>query len=183
MEGESNSIQNQRELLTKYAQDHGYTNLKNSGPSTTAWTASAGTERALPRSATCSTSGIRAILPRKSVSACISAAPAASISASRPTATAATRTTRTSGFWMRKPRRLSSASLISASTAKARSRFPGFLSAIRFSQPRLYASRKGKNRCPRIRMDGRINPSSGFWNGRNTPAAPVTSRPTPSPTS
>ena len=23
---------------------------------------------------------------------------------------------------------------------------------------------------------------SGFWNGRNTPAAPVTSRPTPSPT-
>lgn len=28
LEGESNSIQNQRELLTKYAQDHGYTNLK-----------------------------------------------------------------------------------------------------------------------------------------------------------
>ena len=27
-DGESNSIQNQRELLTKYAQDHGYTNLK-----------------------------------------------------------------------------------------------------------------------------------------------------------
>ena len=25
---ESNSIQNQRELLTRYAQDHGYTNLK-----------------------------------------------------------------------------------------------------------------------------------------------------------
>ena len=37
--------------------------------------------------------------------------------------------------------------------------------------------------CQRIRMDGRINPSSGFWNGRNTPAAPVISRPTPSPTS
>ncbi len=28
LEVESNSIQNQRELLTKYAQDHGYTNLK-----------------------------------------------------------------------------------------------------------------------------------------------------------
>ena len=28
LEGESNSIQNQRELLTKYARDHGYTNLK-----------------------------------------------------------------------------------------------------------------------------------------------------------
>ena len=27
-DGESNSIQNQRELLTRYAQDHGYTNLK-----------------------------------------------------------------------------------------------------------------------------------------------------------
>ena len=27
-DGESNSIQNQRELLTKYARDHGYTNLK-----------------------------------------------------------------------------------------------------------------------------------------------------------
>ena len=37
--------------------------------------------------------------------------------------------------------------------------------------------------CQRIRMDGAINPSSGFWNGRNTPAAPVISRPTPSPTS
>ena len=45
----------------------------------------------------------------------------------------------------------------------------------------LYASRKGKPfQNP---DDGRINPSSGFWNGRNTPAAPVTSRPTPSPTS
>ena len=152
-------------------------------PSTTAWTASAGTERALPRSATCSTSGIRAIPPRKSVSACISAAPAASISASRPTATAVTRTTRTSGFWTRKPRRLSSASLTSASAAKARSRFPGFLSAIRFSQPRLCMPAARESRCPRIRMDGRINPLSGFWNGRNIPAAPVISRPTPSPTS
>ena len=28
LEGESNSIQNQRELLTRYARDHGYTNLK-----------------------------------------------------------------------------------------------------------------------------------------------------------
>lgn len=28
LDGESNSIQNQRELLTRYAQDHGYTNLK-----------------------------------------------------------------------------------------------------------------------------------------------------------
>lgn len=28
MDGESNSIQNQRELLTRYAQDHGYTNIK-----------------------------------------------------------------------------------------------------------------------------------------------------------
>ena len=27
-DGESNSIQNQRELLTRYARDHGYTNLK-----------------------------------------------------------------------------------------------------------------------------------------------------------
>ena len=191
-DGESNSIQNQRELLTRYAQDHGYTNLKvlvdddytgtnfqrpgvqegfelvkqglvgcwlckdlsrfgrdyltvgqytdiifpSYDVSTTAWTASAGTERALPRSATCSTSGIRAIPPRKSVSACISAAPAANTSASRPTATAATQTTRTSGFWTRKPRRLSSASLISALTAKARSRFPGFLNAIRFLRPK-----------------------------------------------
>ena len=40
-----------------------------------------------------------------------------------------------------------------------------------------------ESRCQRIRMDGRINPSLGFWNGRNTPAAPVISRPTPSPTS
>ena len=31
LEGESNSIQNQRELLTKYAQDHGYTNLNSGG--------------------------------------------------------------------------------------------------------------------------------------------------------
>ena len=46
----------------------------------------------------------------------------------------------------------------------------------------LYATAR-ESRCPRIRMDGRINPLSGFWNGRNTPAAPVTSRPTPSPTS
>ena len=153
-------------------------------PSTTAWTASAGTERALPRSATCSTSGIHVIPPRKSVSACISAAPAANTSASRPTATAAAQTTRTSGFWTRKPRRLSSASLISALTAKARSRFPGFLNAIRFLRPKppcMPAARESL--CQRIRMDGRINPSSGFWNGRNTPAAPVISRPTPSPTS
>ena len=28
LDGESNSIQNQRELLTKYARDHGYTNIK-----------------------------------------------------------------------------------------------------------------------------------------------------------
>ncbi len=28
LEGESNSIQNQRELLTKYAREQGYTNLK-----------------------------------------------------------------------------------------------------------------------------------------------------------
>lgn len=40
---------------------------------------------------------------KKSVSACISAAPAANTSASRPTATAATQTTRTSGFWTRMP--------------------------------------------------------------------------------
>ena len=46
----------------------------------------------------------------------------------------------------------------------------------------LYATAR-ESRCPRIRMDGRINPSSVFWNDRNTPAAPVTSRPTPSPTS
>ena len=77
------------------------------------------------------TSGIRVIPPRKSVSACISAAPAASISANHLTATAATRTTRTSGFWTRKLRRLSSASLTSASTAKARSRFRGFLNKTR----------------------------------------------------
>jgi len=152
-------------------------------PSTTAWTASAGTERALPRSATCSTSGIRAIPPRKSVSVCISAAPAASISESRHTATAATRTIRTSGFWTRMPHRLSNASLTSALTAKARSRFPGFLNKIGFSRPRLCMPAAKESRCPRIRMDGRINPSSGFWNGRNTPAAPVISRPTPSPTS
>ena len=152
-------------------------------PSTTAWTASAGTERALPRSATCSTSGIRAIPPRKSVSAYISAAPAASISASRPTATAATRTTRTSGFWTRKPRRLSNASLTSASTAKVRSRFRGFLNKIRFSQPRLCMPAVRESRCQGIRMDGRISPLLGFWNGRNTPAAPATSKPTPSPTS
>ena len=100
-----------------------------------------------------------------------------------PTATAAIRTTRTSGFWTRRPRWLSSASLTSASTAKARNRFPGFLNGIRFSQPRLCMPAVRESRCPRIRMDGRINPSSGFWNGRNTPAAPATSRPTPSPTS
>ena len=28
LDGESNSIQNQRELLTKYAQEHGYTNTR-----------------------------------------------------------------------------------------------------------------------------------------------------------
>ena len=102
---------------------------------------------------------------------------------SRPTATAATRMIRTSGFWTRKLRRLSSASLTSVSTAKVRSRFPGFLSAIRFLRPRLCMPAARESRCPRIRMDGRINPLSGFWNGRNTSAAPVTSRPTPSPTS
>lgn len=59
----------------------------------------------------------------------------------------------------------------------------GFLNGIRFSQPRLCMPAVRESRCPRIRMDGRINPSSGFWNGRNTPAAPATSRPTPSPTS
>lgn len=62
-------------------------------------------------------------------------------------------------------------------------RVPGFLSAIRFLRPRLCMPAARESRCPRIRMDGRINPLSGFWNGRNTPAAPVTSRPTPSPTS
>ena len=71
-----------------------------------------------------------------------------------------------SGFWTRKPRRLSNASLTSVSTARDRSRFLGFLNAIRFSQPRLCMPAARESRCPRIRMDGRINPLSGFWNGR-----------------
>lgn len=240
---ESNSIQNQRELLTRYAQDHGYTNLKvlvDDGYTGTnfqrpgvqegfelvkqglvgCWlckdlsrfgrdylTVGQYTDIIFPSYdvrfiavndgvdsqredgegfaavRNLFTSGIRAIPPRKSVSACISAAPAASISASRPTATAATQTTRTSGFWTRMPRRLSSASLTSAPTAKARSRFPGFLNAIRFLRPRLRMPAARESRCQRIRMDGRVNPSSVFWNGRNIPAAPAISRPTPSPTS
>ena len=114
---------------------------------------------------------------KKSVSAYISAAPAANTLASRPTATAATRTTRTSGFWMRKLHRLSSASLTSASTAKTRNRFPGSLNAIRFSRPKPCMPAARESRYQRIGMDGRINPSSGFWNGRNTPAVPATSRP------
>ena len=66
---------------------------------------------------------------------------------------------------------------------KARSRFPGFLNAIRFLRPKRCMPAARESLCQRIRMDGRINPSSGFWNGRNTPAAPAISRPTPSPTS
>ena len=237
---ESNSIQNQRELLTKYAQDHGYTNLKilvDDGYTGTnfqrpgvqegfelvkqglvgCWlckdlsrfgrdylTVGQYTDIIFPSydvrfiavndgvdSQRGDGEGFAAVrnlfnawYPRDtSKKVRISAAPAANTSASRPTATAATQTTRTSGFWTRKPRRLSSASLISALTAKARSRFPGFLNAIRFLRPRLCMPAARESLCQRIRMDGRINPSSGFWNGRNTPAAPVISRPTPSPTS
>ena len=76
-----------------------------------------------------------------------------------------------------------SASLTSASTAKARSRFHGFLKGIRFSRPRRCMPAVRESHCPRTRMAGAINPSSGFWNGRNTPAVPAISRPTPSPTS
>ena len=152
-------------------------------PSTTAWTVSVGTVRALPQSATYLTSGIQETPPRKSVPACVSAAPAASIWANRLMATAVTQMTRTNGFWMRTPPRLSSASLTSASTAKARSRFHGFLKGIRFSRPRRCMPAVRESHCPRTRMAGAINPSSGFWNGRNTPAVPAISRPTPSPTS
>ena len=152
-------------------------------PSTTAWAASAGTERALPQSATYLTSGIQETPPRKSVPACVSAAPAASIWANRPMATAATRTTRTSGLWMRMPPRLSSASLTSALTAEARSRFRGFLKGIRFSRPRRCMPAVRESHCPRTRMAGAINPSSGFWNGWSTPAVPAISRPIPSPIS
>ena len=174
LEGESNSIQNQRELLTKYAHDHGYTNLKilvDDGYTGTnfqrpgvqegfelvkqglvgCWlckdlsrfgrdylTVGQYTDIIFPSydvrfiavndgvdSQRGDGEGFAAVrnlfnewYPRDtSKKVRISAAPAANTSASRPTATAATQTTRTSGFWTRKPRRLSSASLISALTA------------------------------------------------------------------
>ena len=54
---------------------------------------------------------------------------------------------------------------------------------IRFSRPRRCMPAVRESHCPRTRMAGAINPSSGFWNGWSTPAVPAISRPIPSPIS